>query len=90
MTANGPMAENRLERVLGFMIFGIVGLSLICFVAIIIATASGMRREDFADGLWPTVSVIPLVGLPLAMILMVALFVVVARRRGRAAKDAGK
>jgi ABC-type dipeptide/oligopeptide/nickel transport system permease component len=88
MTANGPVAENRLERVLGFMIFGIVGLSVICFLAIIIGTAAGMQRADFASGIWPMVSVIPFVGLPLAMILLVALFLVVARRRGRAAKDA--
>ena len=88
MTANSPVSENRLERVLGFMIIGIFAVSMICFLAIIIATASGLQREDFAEGAWPMVSLIPFVGLPLAMILMVALFVVVARRRGRAAKDA--
>jgi len=88
MTANGPVAENRLERVLAFMVVGIFGLSVICFLAIIIATASGLQRDDFASGIWPMVSVIPFVGLPLAMILVIALVLVVARRRGRAAKDA--
>jgi hypothetical protein len=90
MTANGPMAENRLERVLGFMIFGIVGLSLVCFLVIIFATLGGMAADDYSTGIWLVVSLIPWFGLPLAMILMIALFVVVARRRGRAAKDAGK
>jgi FtsH-binding integral membrane protein len=88
MTANSPVSENRLERVLSYMILGIVALSLICFVAIIIATATGMSGEDFAQGLWPTVSVLPLVGLPLGMILIVALLLVSIRRRGRAARDA--
>jgi hypothetical protein len=88
MTANGPGADNRLERVLAFMILGIVALSLICFVAIIVATATGMSRDDFAQGLWPMVSVIPLFGLPLGMVLIVVLLLVSVRRRGRAAKDA--
>ncbi len=88
MTATGPVAENRLERVLAYMILGIVAVSLICFVAIIVATATGMSREDFAQGLWPVVSVIPLIGLPLGMILIIALLLVSIRRRGRAAKDA--
>jgi ABC-type dipeptide/oligopeptide/nickel transport system permease component len=88
MTANSPVSENRLERVLAYMILGIVALSLMCFVAIIVATATGMSREDFTQGLWPTVSVIPLVGLPLGMLLIIALLLVSIRRRGRAAKDA--
>jgi uncharacterized membrane protein len=88
MTANGSTTDNRLERVLAYMIVGIVALSLICFVAIIVATATGMGQEDFAQGVWPMVSVIPLFGLPLGMILIVVLLVVSARRRGRAAKDA--
>ena len=88
MTANGPVADNRLERVLAYMILGIVALSLICFVAIIVATASGMSSDDFTQGLWPAVSIIPLVGLPLGMILIVVLLLVSVRRRGRAARDA--
>jgi ABC-type dipeptide/oligopeptide/nickel transport system permease component len=90
MTANPPVSENRLERILAYMILGIVALSLICFVAIIVATATGMAREDFAQGIWPMVSVIPLVGLPLGMVLIVVLLLVSVRRRGRAAKDAGE
>jgi ABC-type dipeptide/oligopeptide/nickel transport system permease component len=90
MTANSPVSENRLERVLAYMIVGIVAVSLICFVAIIVATAAGMSREDFAQGLWPMVSVIPLVGLPLGVILIVALLLVSVRRRSRAARDAGQ
>jgi ABC-type dipeptide/oligopeptide/nickel transport system permease component len=88
MTANSPVSENRLERVLAYMILGIVALSLVCFIAIIVGTATGMTAEDFAEGLWPTVGVLPLVGLPLGMILIVVLLLVSIRRRGRAAKDA--
>ena len=88
MSANSPVSENRLERVLAYMILSIVAVSLICFVAIIVATATGMSRDDFAQGLWPMVSVIPLIGLPLGMILIVVLLLVSVRRRGRAAKDA--
>jgi FtsH-binding integral membrane protein len=88
MTANRPVAENRLERVLGFMVLGIVGLSVVCFLIIIFATLAGVDPSDYANGPWLLISLIPWFGLPLAMILMIVLFVVVALRRGRAAKDA--
>jgi uncharacterized BrkB/YihY/UPF0761 family membrane protein len=90
MTANGPVADNRLERVLAYMILGVFTLSIAAFVAVIFATASGMQAADFSAGLWPAVTLLPWFGLPLAMLLMIVLFVVVIRRRGRAAKDAVK
>jgi uncharacterized membrane protein len=71
------------------MVAGIIVLSLASFVAVIIATASGLERGDFAVGIWPAVTVLPLIGLPIGFVLIITLLVVSAVRRGRAARDAG-
>lgn len=68
------------------MIAAAVALSIIAFLAVIIGTATGVR--DFGEGLWPTVIMLPLIGLPIGFVLLVALLVVSAVRRGRETKDA--
>jgi uncharacterized membrane protein len=81
--------SNRLERTLAYMVAGVIVVSLGCFVALIIGTATGLERADFAAGLWPLVTIMPLIGLPIGFVLIIVLLVVSAVRRGRAAKDAG-
>jgi len=81
--------SNRLERTLAYMVAGVILLSLASFVALIIGTASGLERGDFAVGIWPVVTIMPLIGLPIGFVLIIVLLVVSAVRRGRAAKDAG-
>ena len=71
----------RLERILATMVVGIVGLSVIAFFAIIIATWLGFDRTDFAVGVWPSVTMMPLIGLPLGFVLIIALLVVSTKRR---------
>lgn len=74
---------SRIERIFAFMVAGIIGLSLICFIALMIATAVGMQRADFASGIWPVVATVPYVGLPIGIILIVILLILGIRRRGR-------
>ena len=81
--------NNRVERALAYMVAGIVVLSLASFVALIVATSIGLERDDFAQGIWPLVTILPLIGLPIGFVLIIVLLVVSAVRRGRAAKDAG-
>jgi uncharacterized membrane protein len=81
--------NNRVERVLAYMVAAVILVSLASFVALIIATGAGLGREDFASGIWPLVTITPLIGLPIGFVLIIALLVVSAVRRGRAAKDAG-
>jgi uncharacterized membrane protein len=81
--------SNRVERVLAYMVAGVILLSLASFVALIVGTAAGLERGDFAEGIWPLVTMMPLVGLPIGFVLIIVLLVVSAVRRGRAAKDAG-
>ncbi len=86
-----PITSQRLERILAFMVASAIGLSIICFLVVIIATAAGVSSDDFVTTApWPTIRVLPLIGLPLGAILLVALIVISSLRRGREAKDARK
>lgn len=70
------------------MVAAIIGLSLLAFLTIIIATVAGV--SDFGVSVWPLIAVLPLVGLPIGLIFMIVLFIVSAVRRGRESKDAAK
>ena len=70
-----------MERILATMVAGVIGLSVLSFAAIIIATWSGFGQADFGEGLWPIMTMIPLMGLPLGFVLIIALLVVSTRRR---------
>jgi len=62
-----------------------LGLSLVSIIAIMVGA---LQSADFTQGIWPTVAVLPLVGLPFTFILIIVFFVVTAIRRSRAARDA--
>lgn len=85
---NTPIIEHRGERVLAFMVASAIGLSILCFVAVIIATAAGVK--NFGTPPWPTVIVLPTIGLPIGLVLVIALIIVSGLRRGREARDAAK
>jgi len=77
---------NRTERTLTFIIAGIIGASVLAIVALLIAKASG---AVITGAVWATILVLPLIGLPIAMILGIVLVVIFLRHR-RLAQDAGR
>jgi hypothetical protein len=81
---SSQLQPGRVERILAFMSLGIALLSIVCFFAIIIGTATGMTRDDFLTGIWPLVAVLPNIGLPLAFVLIITLLVITWVRRRRA------
>ncbi len=87
MAQDTSISGNRGERILAFMVASAVGLSIIAFLTIIIGTASGVT--NFGEGLWPVAIVLPSIGLPLGLILMIILIVMSGIRRGRESRDAG-
>jgi uncharacterized membrane protein len=87
---DSPITAHRVERILAFMVASAVGLSIVAFLAIIIGTGVGLKAADFSGGIWPVVFVLPLVGLPIGLVLLIALIVISGIRRGREAKDARK
>jgi len=84
---NTPVTVNRNERILAYMVASSLGLSLLCIVATLIGAFAGADRSV---GLWPTVVLLPTVGLPIGFILIIVLLILGAVRRARAAKDASQ
>ncbi len=70
------------------MIAGIIGASILSFLAVIIGTFAGVTREQFGTGAWPVVSVFPLIGLPVGFLLIIVLLIINLRRRAKEAPKA--
>jgi len=84
---NTPVPLNRIERVLAFMIAGIGGLSILAIAAILIAA---MSHADTSNGPWLLIAVFPTLGLPVALLLIIAFAVISVVRRRRIARDGGQ
>ena len=80
------MPLNRIERILAFVIGSIGGLSILAIVAIFVGRAA---KVSFTGGAWPAVAILPEIGLPITVVLLVVFLVVTAVRRARLARDAG-
>ncbi|KQZ10651.1 hypothetical protein ASD23_00260 [Agromyces sp. Root1464] len=87
MSDSGPITDNRAERVLAYMFAAIVGLSIICFFAVMIGTLSGVAVDEMSSGIWAVVTMLPWFGLPIAFVLLIVLLIVNGVRRGRAARS---
>lgn len=84
---SGPITQHRAERVLAFMFVGIIGISILAFIAVMIGTLAGAGADDgFSQGVWPIVLTLPLFGLPIAFLLLIALLIVNGVRRTRASR----
>jgi len=83
---NNPVDVNRNERILAYMLASAIGLSILAIIAILVGTGVGVR--DFDEGIWPVIIMLPNIGFPIGIILLVVLVVVSARRKSRAARDA--
>lgn len=70
---------------LAYMVASIVAISILSFLAIILATLVGMDNAAYATGVWPVVALLPLIGLPIGFILIISLIVLSLRRRSREA-----
>lgn len=87
MSDSGPLTQHRAERILAYMFVAIVGLSILAFIAVMIGTAVGAGENDgFSQGIWPIVLTLPLFGLPIAFLLLIALLIVNGVRRARAGR----
>lgn len=79
-------AVRAIDRFLAFGALILAAVSVACFVAIIVGTATGMDQAAFGEGAWPIVAAVPLWGLPLGFVMIIALLIMSFVRKGRAAK----
>ncbi|HWH26241.1 MAG TPA: multidrug ABC transporter ATPase [Pseudolysinimonas sp.] len=84
MAENTPVPLNRIERVLAFMAATVGGLSVVAILAVIIARLAGVT--DLRDGVWPVAALLPVIGLPITLLLLVAFFIARAVRHRRLAR----
>jgi len=80
-----PVTIHRNERVLAFMIAGIVGLSIVAIFVVLIGTGAGLRQSG-PPALWQALTLFPFVGLVVGFLMIIALLIISARRRSREAK----
>ncbi len=82
-----PVPVHRIERFLAIGVVVLIGLALICFIAVLAGTSLGVGANDgFSHGIWPTVFFVQYYGLPLAFVLIVALLISNGVRRSRASR----
>lgn len=85
-TDDGAPAIRRIDRFLAYTALGLAAASIVCFFSIIVGTATGMDQDAFGEGAWPVVAALPMYGLPLAFLMIVALLIMSFVRKGRAGK----
>jgi hypothetical protein len=65
-----PATAHRSERVLAFMIAGIVGLSIVTIFVVLIGTGAGLSRIAPAS-VWQALTLFPFVGLSVGFLMII-------------------
>lgn len=78
----------RSERVLAYLIASSIGLSILAFLAVLLAPVFGLR--DYDHGLWPLIITLPLFGLPVGVVLIITLLVLSGIRRSRETRNSNE
>lgn len=74
------------ERVLAFTSLGLIALSVLSYLATILA-AVFTNRQVLTESVWPVVVWFSYVGLPVGFVLLITLLVLNMRRRSRAQRS---
>lgn len=74
----------RIERALLFAFPTVIGLGVVCILIVIIASISG--HGNSSSGIWPTITLLPEIAFPIAIILVIAYVIVSVVRRTREAR----
>ncbi len=80
MAKKASTPENRLENVLAYMAVGVIASSIICIAIVLISYYLGVAQLPVI------LRLVPLIGLPVGMLLIITLVIVSARRRARESK----
>jgi hypothetical protein len=84
VTEKTPAEINRTERVIAYMVVSTIALTIVAIIAVIIGAGTGV---DASTGIWPALTILPMIGLPAAIVLIISLVASSAIRRSRAARD---
>lgn len=81
-TPGEDVPVRRVDRFLALTGLALALLSVICFFAVIVSRPLGIT--DLTTGLWPLAVVFPLIALPIAFLMIIAVLIMSFVRRGRA------
>jgi uncharacterized membrane protein YhaH (DUF805 family) len=76
-----PSGIHRIERALAYAAASVVGLGVVCIVIILVAALSGHGNSK--EGIWPTVSLLPVIAFPIGILLVIGWVVASIVRRTR-------
>ncbi|RPE75995.1 hypothetical protein EDF39_2437 [Frondihabitans sp. PhB161] len=77
---NAPDGIRRAERVLVYAAITVAVFSAVCIAIYLIG---GAAHVTSASGIWPAIAVLPVLGFPIAILLIIAFVIVSAIRRQR-------
>lgn len=84
MSLQTPRPVSRVQRILAYIIAALVVLSLVAIAALIAGYALGAAAaQGTGQGIWPTVMFIPMIGLPVAFVLILVLLGISLIGRGK-------
>lgn len=85
-TPADDLPVRRIDRILAFMSLGLLLLSVVCFVAIMIGSATGMKQADFGGGVWPAIGTTVYIAPIIAFLLLVTVLIMTFVRKARVGK----
>jgi energy-converting hydrogenase Eha subunit H len=81
--AQADTGAARAQRVLATLAFTLIGISAVDVVALLVLRVAGVGNAAFQHGGLLVMQLLPLPGLTLGLVFVVALFIVLAIRRSR-------
>jgi hypothetical protein len=75
--------SSRAQRLLATLAFTLIGVSAVAVIALLVLRAAGVPSADFQSGALLVLQLLPLPGLTIGLLLVIALFVLLAVRRSR-------
>ncbi|MFS4507494.1 hypothetical protein ACMA46_14790 [Clavibacter sp. Sh2141] len=83
MASETAPSEGRAERILAYMLAGILLVAVLSILAILLAPLIAVDAAEYSTPLWQVILLLPAVGIPIAALLFIAILVISVRRRRR-------
>ncbi|MWJ07456.1 hypothetical protein [Clavibacter michiganensis] len=83
MASETAPSEGRAERILAYMLAGILLVAVLSILAILLAPLIAVHASQYSTPMWQVILLLPAVGIPIAALLFIAILIISVRRRRR-------
>ncbi len=83
MASETAPSEGRAERILAYMLAGILLVAVLSILAIMLAPLIAVAASQYSTPMWQVILLLPAVGIPIAALLFIAILIISVRRRRR-------